>query len=77
MAASAKKDIVTIGGSAGSGTVLRRLLGQLPRDLPASVFVSTHIPTRAAGLLHQNLASSATLPVSQAMDGQPIERGHV
>lgn len=42
--ASAKRDIIAIGGSAGSGAVLRKLIGELSPDLPASVFVCTHMP---------------------------------
>lgn len=77
MTSVAKKDIIAIGGSAGSSVALKRLLHDLPRDLPASVFVSTHIPAHGPSLLADVLAGSATLPVTRALDGQPIERGHV
>ena len=45
MTSVATKDIIVIGGSAGSGAVLRQVLRDLPADLPASVFISTHIPS--------------------------------
>ncbi|WP_260596630.1 chemotaxis protein CheB [Sphingomonas endolithica] len=77
MASVAKKDIIAIGGSAGSGAVLKRLLSDLPRDLPASVFVSTHIPAHATSFLAEMLDGSAAMPVTRAVDGQPIERGRV
>ena len=77
MANTAQRDIIAIGGSAGSGAVLKRLLGELPGDLPASVFVSTHIPAHATSMLADVLAGHATLPVSQAKEGQPIEPGHI
>lgn len=77
MPAAATKDIIAIGGSAGSGAVLKRVIGALPSDLPASVFVSTHIPANTPGSLAEILSSRAALPVSQAVDGQPIERGRV
>lgn len=77
MTAAAKRDIIAIGGSAGSGAVLRQLIGELPTDLPASVFVSTHIPAHSPGLLSEILSSRAAIPVSQAIDGQPIEPGRV
>lgn len=73
----AKKDIIVIGGSAGSGAVLRQLLGDLPDDLPASVFVSTHIPAHSPSILAEVLGVRAPLPVAQAVDRQPIERGRV
>lgn len=77
MASQVQKDIIAIGGSAGSGAVLKRLLSDLPLDLPASVFVSTHIPAHSSNLLVDILSGHANLPVSQAVDGQPIELGRV
>lgn len=71
------KDIIVIGGSAGSSAVLKRLVRDLPPDLPASVFISTHMPAHAPSLLADILASGASLPVAQAVDGQSIERGRV
>lgn len=73
----AKKDIVVIGGSAGSLTPLKQIMADLPGDLPASVFVATHAPSRSSGYLADALASAGRLPVSRAVDGQPIERGRV
>ncbi len=77
MANAAKKDIIVIGGSAGSSAALKTLLADLPRDLPASVFISTHIPAHSPSLLADVLAGRAALPVAQAVDGQPIETGRV
>ena len=77
MPSSGKQNIVAIGGSAGSGTVLRRLLGDLPHDLAASIFICTHATASAAELLLENLADSAALPVTRPVDRQPVECGHV
>lgn len=74
---TAKKNIVVIGGSAGSGAVLRKIVGGLPADLAASVFVSTHIPTHGPGYLAEMLGSTTPLPVSEAIDGQPIEQARL
>ncbi|MBV9529338.1 chemotaxis protein CheB, partial [Sphingomonas sp.] len=73
----AKRDIIAIGGSAGSGPVLRRIVSELPEDLSASVFVATHVPSQSAGYLAGVLASASAIPVSEAVDGQPIEQGHI
>ena len=73
----AKRDIIAIGGSAGSGPVLKRIVSELPSDIPASIFVSTHVPTNSGAYLADALSSMSTLPVSHAIDGQPIERGHI
>jgi two-component system, chemotaxis family, protein-glutamate methylesterase/glutaminase len=73
----ANRDIVVIGGSAGSGAALQRIMADLPADLPASLFVATHVPSQSAGYLADMLARAGPLPVRSAVDGQPIERGHV
>lgn len=70
-------DIVVIGGSLGSTPVLKQLLGDLPADLPASVFVTTHVPTSGSGFLPGVLAKACALPTASAMDGQPVEHGRV
>ena len=69
------RDIVVIGGSAGSSAVLQQLLSDLPADLPASLFIATHVPSESSGDLADMLSRVANLPVSQAEDGVPIERG--
>lgn len=77
MTAVATRDIVAIGGSAGSGAVLKTLVGRLPADLPASVLVCTHVPASSPGFLSEILSANTHLPVSQAVDGQPIARGRI
>lgn len=72
----AKQDIVVIGGSAGSGAVLRQILGGLPTDIPATFFVATHVPAHSA-YLADALAGASAIPVIPATDGQPVEQGRV
>lgn len=69
------RDIVVIGGSAGSSAVLQQLMSDLPADLPASLFIATHVPSESSGYLVDMLSRVTNLPVSQAEDGVPIERG--
>jgi two-component system, chemotaxis family, protein-glutamate methylesterase/glutaminase len=71
----AKKDIVVIGGSAGSHTALRQIMGGLPEDFPGSIFIATHVPSHSAGYLVEALEKTSGIPVVTAVDGQPIERG--
>jgi two-component system chemotaxis response regulator CheB len=73
----ANRDIVVIGGSSGSGRVLQQIVSDLPADLPASLFIATHVPSQSAGYLADALARNSTLPVAAAVDGQPIERGRI
>ena len=73
----AKRDIFVIGGSAGSNAVLQQVLADLPGDFPASIFVTTHVPSQSAGYLAEMLDGAGPLPVVHAVDGQPIQRGCV
>jgi two-component system chemotaxis response regulator CheB len=70
-----RKDIIAIGGSAGSGAVLRRLFAELPAELPASLLITTHIPSHSDGYLASMLGKAGPFPVSEALDGQPVEPG--
>lgn len=71
-----QRDILVIGGSLGSTAVLRRILAGLPADLPAAILVCTHIPASGSGL-PETLDRVGALPVSRAVDGQPVECGRV
>lgn len=71
------RDIIVIGGSSGATTPLKAILGGFPRDLPAAVFAVLHIPARSTGILATVASAAGPLPVRQAEEGMPIERGHV
>ena len=51
------------------------MLADIPQDLQASVFIATHLPARSPDYLSELLAVTSRLPVHEAVDGQPIERG--
>ncbi|KYF81735.1 hypothetical protein BE11_12250 [Sorangium cellulosum] len=70
-------DIITIGASAGGVEVLMALIGGLPSDLPASLFVVLHLPPTARSMLPQILERTTRMPVGTAVDGEPIERGRI
>ena len=71
------RDIVVVGGSAGATAPLKAMLGGLPRDLGASVFITLHIPARSLGILTTVTSSAGPLPVLPAEDGMPIRPGHI
>jgi two-component system chemotaxis response regulator CheB len=73
----AKSDIIVIGASAGGLQVLRNLLGQLPADFPASIFVVWHLSRDFPSQLAQILGTSTSLPVLKAEHGDAIRPGHV
>ncbi|WP_040638663.1 chemotaxis protein CheB [Microvirga lotononidis] len=71
------RDIIVIGGSSGATAPLKTILGALPPDLPAAVFIVLHIPARSIGILSTVTAAAAHLPVHAAVDGMPIKRGNI
>ncbi len=73
----ASRDIVVIGGSAGAIPPLRRVLSDLPADLPAALFVAIHLSPNSPAALGTMLAHETRLAVSYARDGRAIRRGHV
>ncbi|WP_437642304.1 chemotaxis protein CheB [Sorangium sp. So ce854] len=70
-------DIITIGASAGGVETLIALVGGLPSDLPASLFVVQHVPASARSALPQILGRTTRMPVATAVDGEPIERRRI
>jgi two-component system chemotaxis response regulator CheB len=70
-------DIIVIGASVGGMDALPRLIGSLPADLPASVFVVLHTAPEGPDLLPEIIRKTSALPVHHAVDGEKIRRGHV
>ena len=71
------RDIVVVGASAGGIAALSALVGGLPADFPAAVFVVLHVPPYAESRLPEILRRSGPLPVAHAVDGEPIAGGRV
>ncbi|KLK92373.1 glutamate methylesterase [Microvirga vignae] len=71
------RDIIVIGGSSGATAPLKTILGALPPDLPAAVFIVLHIPARSIGILSTVASAAGPLPVHAAADGMHIEPGNV
>jgi two-component system chemotaxis response regulator CheB len=70
-------DVIVIGGSAGAIEASIGIVGALPPDLPAAVFVVIHIPPDATSRLPTILGRHAQLPVAHATDGEPLVPGRV
>jgi two-component system chemotaxis response regulator CheB len=68
-------DIVVMGGSAGSIEPLQQIMGSLPGDLPASVFVVMHLSPRVRSHLASILDRRSGMRVTEARDGDRIEHG--
>jgi two-component system, chemotaxis family, protein-glutamate methylesterase/glutaminase len=73
----ANRDIVAIGGSAGSYDALRSIVGSFPTDLPAAVFVIIHVSARSRSYLPEILQQAAPMLVVTATEGAPIRKGTI
>lgn len=72
-----QRDIVVIGASAGGIEALTTLLGGLPSDFPAALFVVVHTPPGAVSRLPQILSRAGPLPATHAAPGQAIAAGRI
>ncbi len=68
--------IVLIGVSTGGPAALAKLLPALPSDLAAPVLIVQHMPPLFTGPLAESLRKKCTIPVKEAMDGEPALPGH-
>lgn len=71
------RDIVVIGGSAGSIESLQTIVSHLPRDFPASIFVVVHMPADYPSKLASLLSRVGPLPATSPTHLEPIRRGHI
>ncbi|WP_454646768.1 chemotaxis protein CheB [Bradyrhizobium liaoningense] len=71
------RDVIVIGGSAGATQPLKQILGRMPADLPAAVFVVLHIPAQGIGVLSTVVSTAGPLPARQAENGMTIEPGQI
>ena len=72
-----KRDIVAIGGSAGSLEALIHIVGRLPSDLPAAVFIVVHSSSRSPNTLPAVLQHRTGMRVVQAAEGERVQTGTI
>jgi two-component system chemotaxis response regulator CheB len=70
-------DIIVIGASAGGVEALLAVVREVPRDLPASLFVVLHVPPDGESMLPRILSHAGPLPAGHPNDGDPIEHGRI
>ncbi|WP_339651868.1 chemotaxis protein CheB [Halopseudomonas pelagia] len=73
----ARREIIAIGGSAGSIAVIRQICRTLPADLHASVLIAVHVGAGNQNLLADILDSGGPLPASTAVDGEPLQESRI
>lgn len=72
-----KVDIVVIGISTGGPQALKRLVPELPANLPVPVAMVMHMPVGYTEMYAQKLDELALLKVVEAGEGQVVEAGTV
>ena len=68
-------DVVVVGASAGGVGFLQKLVQGLPREFPAAVFVTLHVPDGAKSVLPNILSRAGQLPAHHAHNGEAIRPG--
>ena len=71
------RDIIVIGTSAGGLSALKKLLCQLPPDLPATLFIVQHMSSAHPSNLPALLERAGNLRVSHPRDGERFVKGHI
>ena len=71
------RDVVAVGGSAGSLEPLRELAAALPADLPAPVLVTIHVGEGARTELPSILSRAGPLPTVHATAGERLQPGRI
>jgi two-component system chemotaxis response regulator CheB len=68
--------IIAVGASTGGVEALKILLMGLPADCP-SILITQHMPPRFTAAFAERLNRECAMTISEAVNGEPIEPGHV
>jgi two-component system chemotaxis response regulator CheB len=71
------KDIIVIGASSGGIDALRTIVGSLPADFAAPIFVVLHVSPASPGILDEILTRAGELPAVSPADGERIQPGRI
>ena len=72
----ARFDIIAFAASAGGVFALTEILGNLPRDLAATIVVVEHLDPGQQGSVPEIFGRRSNLPVHLAIEGMNVEPGH-
>ena len=70
-------DIIVIGTSAGGLRALGAIVGALPADIDAVLFIVQHLAADRPSILPKILADMSDLPTSHPSDGELIQKGRI
>ena len=77
MADSRSRKLVVIASSTGGPKALHRVIPHLSANLDAPVVIVQHMPKGFTNTLAERLNSTSEIPVSEVVDGELLEKGHV
>ena len=77
MADIRSRKLVVIASSTGGPKALHKVIPQLSANLDAPVVIVQHMPKGFTNALAERLNSSSEIPVSEVIDGETLEKGHV
>jgi two-component system chemotaxis response regulator CheB len=69
--------VIALGASLGGIDLLQRLLAHFDASLPAAVLIVLHVSPNRRSHLSQILEATSVLPVTQAIQGERLQTGHV
>ncbi|MEZ0612241.1 chemotaxis protein CheB [Fibrella sp. WM1] len=72
-----KRNIIVVGASAGGIEAFQQLMGGLPPDLDAAIFIVWHMAPTVRGVLPQLLSRFTTIPIAHAYDSEPVQMGRI
>ena len=75
--ADSKRKLVVIASSTGGPKALHTVIPDLSEHLDAPVVIVQHMPKGFTHALAERLNSTSTISVSEVVDGQMLEKGHV
>ncbi|MCY7321479.1 MAG: chemotaxis protein CheB, partial [Phormidesmis sp. CAN_BIN36] len=70
-------DIIVIGTSAGGLKALGAIVGTLPADINAVLFIVQHLASDKPSILPKILTDLSSLPAHHPSDGEPIQKGRI
>jgi two-component system chemotaxis response regulator CheB len=73
----ASKDIIVIGTSAGGIAALIEMVGTLPPDLDATIFIVQHILPSSSSMLPHILNRNGPLLATHALDGEKFQKNRI
>lgn len=71
------RDIIVVGASAGGVEALSQLVRNLPKDLPAAIFVVLHLPPNGKSVLPDILKRRGLWDAFHPKDNEPIQHGRI